>query len=328
MHLTNVSIQKTAPDYDPDSVRDSEPAPVPIALCHRVWKVIQLYSPALWFPQVRKWTIQQLRRYLTAKHGRESVRILFEEIDNIFLFSLQSVQKVIINDKQSFELYGYDILLDRNLKPYVYLWCWICCMMPGRGRIETCADRWLYFSPVILSLHQLQWLKGGKCGICLKNNSSNYAFNFNWRHECLLSSLCHPDGFLRWTPLLPTWPAVERIIKWSSGCWKTPWTLSIWSKGKDLLHEKVMQSGKTSFQTHIHVLPHFPCRLTGKEKRVGGFDLLWNGGPVNRDDLIPATCGTPSFPANTHLGNQTVQLQHLPVWFIPGSSSFSFYWWL
>lgn len=83
--------------------------------------------PALWFPQVRKWTIQQLRRYLTAKHGRESVRRMFEEIDNIFLFSLQSVQKVIINDKQSFELYGYDILLDRDLKPYVYLWCCIWC---------------------------------------------------------------------------------------------------------------------------------------------------------------------------------------------------------
>lgn len=87
------------------------------------------------FPQVRKWTIQQLRRYLTAKHGRESVRRLFEEIDNIFVFSLQSVQKVIINDKQSFELYGYDILLDRDLKPYVYLWCWMCGVMWGCGRI-------------------------------------------------------------------------------------------------------------------------------------------------------------------------------------------------
>uniref|UniRef100_A0A3B3Z9G8 Tubulin--tyrosine ligase-like protein 9 n=1 Tax=Periophthalmus magnuspinnatus TaxID=409849 RepID=A0A3B3Z9G8_9GOBI len=84
MHLTNVAVQKTAPDYDPEKG------------C--------------------KWQVQQLRRYLTAKHGREKIETLFKDIDNIFVRSLQSVQKVIINDKHCFELYGYDILLDENLK--------------------------------------------------------------------------------------------------------------------------------------------------------------------------------------------------------------------
>uniref|UniRef100_A0A3B3Z9U8 Tubulin--tyrosine ligase-like protein 9 n=1 Tax=Periophthalmus magnuspinnatus TaxID=409849 RepID=A0A3B3Z9U8_9GOBI len=67
----------------------------------------------------KDWQVQQLRRYLTAKHGREKIETLFKDIDNIFVRSLQSVQKVIINDKHCFELYGYDILLDENLKPWL-----------------------------------------------------------------------------------------------------------------------------------------------------------------------------------------------------------------
>jgi hypothetical protein len=41
----------------------------------------------------------------------------FHDIDNILIKSLQSVQKVMINDKHCFEIYGYDILLDSDLKP-------------------------------------------------------------------------------------------------------------------------------------------------------------------------------------------------------------------
>ncbi|KAG7513259.1 putative tubulin polyglutamylase TTLL9 isoform X1 [Solea senegalensis] len=165
MHLTNVAIQKTAPDYDPD--------------------------------KGGKWLIQQLRRYLTAKHGQETVETLFAEMDNIFIRSLQSVQNVIINDKHCFELYGYDILLDQNLKPWL---------------LEV-------------------------------NASPSY------------SASSREDFELKCRLLDDTLNVVDM--------------------------EGV---------------------LTGKEKRVGGYDLMWNDGPVYREDVnleaIEGSCLT----ANTHLG--------------------------
>lgn len=165
MHLTNVAVQKTAPDYDPEKG------------C--------------------KWQVQQLRRYLTAKHGREKVEILFKEMDNIFVRSLQSVQKVIINDKHCFELYGYDILLDQNLKPWL---------------IEVNA------SPSLTA-----------------SSKEDYEMKY-------------------------------RLLE-------------------DTLNVVDMEG-----------------RLNGREKRVGGYDLMWNDGPVYREDLNLETYGSTFFTANTHLG--------------------------
>ncbi|KAG7260906.1 hypothetical protein CRUP_016564 [Coryphaenoides rupestris] len=163
--INDQSVQKTAPEYDPEKG------------C--------------------KWQLQQLRRYLSAKHGREAVENLFKEIDNIFIRSLQSVQKVIINDKHCFELYGYDILLDDSLKPWL---------------IEVNA------SPSLAASSQ-----------------EDYEMKY---------------GLL-----------------------------------EDTLHIVDMEG-----------------RLTGREKRVGGFDLMWNDGPVYSEDASPETLCSSCFPANTHLG--------------------------
>ena len=42
-------------------------------------------------------------------------------------------------------------------------------------------------------------------------------------------------------------------------------------------------------------------RLTGREKRVGGFDLLWDDGPIYDDDAFDCA-GSSSAPFNSFLG--------------------------
>ncbi|XP_045194164.2 probable tubulin polyglutamylase TTLL9 isoform X3 [Mercenaria mercenaria] len=166
VHLTNVAVQKTAPDYDPDKG------------C--------------------KWATQQLRQYLTAKHSADAARKVFQGIDNIIIKSLQSVQKIIINDKHCFEMYGYDVLLDSKLKPWL---------------IEINA------SPSLTA--------SGKDDYDLKYGVLN-----------------------------------------------------------DVLNVLDLEN-----------------RLTGKEKRVGGFDLIWDDGPVLADDgSMECSVNGSSTTANSFLG--------------------------
>jgi tubulin polyglutamylase TTLL9 len=87
MHLTNVAIQKTAENYDE-----------------------KLGG---------KWDIRSMKLFLISKFGDEKVDTCFMLIQDLIIKSLQSVAKTIINDKHCFELYGFDILLDENLKPWL-----------------------------------------------------------------------------------------------------------------------------------------------------------------------------------------------------------------
>ncbi|CAD5231040.1 unnamed protein product [Bursaphelenchus xylophilus] len=87
VHLTNVAISKSASDYDPE--------------------------------KGLKWSLDKLFRYMEARHGMEVVDKLIENIGNIIVMSLKSVQGIIIQDSHCFELYGYDILIDEDLKPWL-----------------------------------------------------------------------------------------------------------------------------------------------------------------------------------------------------------------
>lgn len=87
MHLTNASIQKHAESYD---------------------KTVGC-----------KWALQSLKMFLISKHGLRPVDELFYNIQCLITRSLLSVQQTIIQDKHCFELYGYDILIDSSLKPWL-----------------------------------------------------------------------------------------------------------------------------------------------------------------------------------------------------------------
>ena len=87
MHLTNVAIQKKTDEYNQD--------------------------------HGSKWSIENLKFYLEQTRGKEATDKCFDDIKNIIYISLKSVQSVIINDKHCFEVYGYDVLIEDNLKPWL-----------------------------------------------------------------------------------------------------------------------------------------------------------------------------------------------------------------
>ncbi|BBN18385.1 tubulin polyglutamylase TTLL9 [Marchantia polymorpha subsp. ruderalis] len=87
VHLTNFSIQKHAPTYNSKTGT--------------------------------KWSLHSLKMHMITKHGEAKVNELFHDIRSAILRSLLSVQNVIIQDKHCFELYGYDILVDKALKPWL-----------------------------------------------------------------------------------------------------------------------------------------------------------------------------------------------------------------
>jgi tubulin polyglutamylase TTLL1 len=87
VHLTNVSIQKEGDDYN--AIHGG------------------------------KWTVQNLRVFITGTRGKEVADKLFDEIHWLIVHSLKAVSGVIANDRHCFETYGYDIIIDDNLKPWL-----------------------------------------------------------------------------------------------------------------------------------------------------------------------------------------------------------------
>jgi tubulin polyglutamylase TTLL1 len=66
-----------------------------------------------------KWTVENLKLLLEGTRGKEATDKLFDDIGWIMVQSLKSVQNVIVNDRHCFEIYGYDVIIDSNLKPWL-----------------------------------------------------------------------------------------------------------------------------------------------------------------------------------------------------------------
>jgi tubulin polyglutamylase TTLL1 len=60
-----------------------------------------------------------LRIYLEATRGKAATDELFNNIKYIVIQSLKACQNIMINDKHCYELYGYDLLIDNDLRPWL-----------------------------------------------------------------------------------------------------------------------------------------------------------------------------------------------------------------
>jgi tubulin polyglutamylase TTLL1 len=66
-----------------------------------------------------KWSLKNLQMYLEMNFGFEKSDKCFTDIKGVIINSLKSVQSVMHSDKHCYECYGYDIILDDNLKPWL-----------------------------------------------------------------------------------------------------------------------------------------------------------------------------------------------------------------
>lgn len=66
-----------------------------------------------------KWPLKNLKTYVEMNYGYDRMIQMWNNINTLFINSLKSVQPTMCSDKHCFELYGYDILLDSDLKPWL-----------------------------------------------------------------------------------------------------------------------------------------------------------------------------------------------------------------
>ena len=86
---------------------------------HLTNNAVQTHSEAYAARHGCKWDTFSLRGYIGHRFGRERENEVFNAINGIILNSLQSVGPSMIQDKHCYELYGYDILITDDLRPWL-----------------------------------------------------------------------------------------------------------------------------------------------------------------------------------------------------------------
>jgi tubulin polyglutamylase TTLL1 len=63
--------------------------------------------------------LENLKLYLASTYGTIRTNKLFADISDIFACTLRAVQPNMTSEKHCFECYGFDMLIDANLKPWL-----------------------------------------------------------------------------------------------------------------------------------------------------------------------------------------------------------------
>ena len=109
VHLTNVAIQKTAENYNT----------VCVCVCGGGGGGGGLHI-CFWQDFGGKWDLRQIKLHVMSRHGVAKADKLFADIQAVIMRALLAVQNIMISDKHCFELYGYDMLFDDTLKPWLF----------------------------------------------------------------------------------------------------------------------------------------------------------------------------------------------------------------
>jgi tubulin polyglutamylase TTLL9 len=66
-----------------------------------------------------KWPVGAMRAYIAARHGEARAAAAMGDINSVITGALRAVAPSMINDRHCCEMYGYDVMLDANLKPWL-----------------------------------------------------------------------------------------------------------------------------------------------------------------------------------------------------------------
>lgn len=134
IHLTNVAVQKGSESYDHEG----------------------------------KWNLDKLWVYLDSHYPPGTSMKVLDQIKFVICHSLYAVKPMAWQDKHCFEVYGYDILLDEHLKP------WLVEVNASPSLLATSdADRRLKLAVMNDTLNILfpDTFLSKSLGVCSDNNS-------------------------------------------------------------------------------------------------------------------------------------------------------------